>query len=74
MHPIVLLSMSPSDYHFKGPPITHITTHKAEDADTADDVPPRFELFLLGEGEKKVTWVPETRKIARTNLIHRFLL
>lgn len=22
----------------------------------------RFELFLLGDGEKKITWVPETRK------------
>jgi len=29
----------------------------------ADDAPDRFELFLLGDGEKKITWVPETRKI-----------
>ncbi|KAI9717505.1 MAG: hypothetical protein M1812_004646 [Candelaria pacifica] len=27
----------------------------------ADNVPDRFELFLLGEGERKVTVVPDTR-------------
>ena len=27
-----------------------------------DNVPPRFELFLLGEGEKKVTEAPDTRE------------
>ncbi|KAF1355455.1 DNA-directed RNA polymerase [Delphinella strobiligena] len=27
----------------------------------ADDIPSRFELFLLDEGQKKITWVPETR-------------
>ena len=27
-----------------------------------DNVPPRFELFLLGEGEKKVTEEADTRK------------
>ena len=26
-----------------------------------DNVPPRFELFLLGDGEKKVTETPDTR-------------
>jgi DNA-directed RNA polymerase II subunit RPB11 len=28
-----------------------------------DNVPPRFELFLLGDGEKKVTETPDTRKL-----------
>jgi hypothetical protein len=27
-----------------------------------DNVPPRFELFLLADGEKKVTEEPDTRK------------
>ena len=27
-----------------------------------NDVPCRFELFLLGDGEKKVTYATETRK------------
>lgn len=30
---------------------------------TDGNIPPRFELFLLGEGEKKVTEEPDTRKI-----------
>lgn len=29
-----------------------------------DNVPPRFELFLLGEGEKKVTEEADTRKLS----------
>jgi len=28
-----------------------------------DNVPSRFELFLLGDGEKKVTETPDTRKL-----------
>lgn len=55
--------MAPTDYHFHGTPVTHLTQHKADHGDVANDVPPRFELFLLGDGEKKVTWAPETRKI-----------
>lgn len=29
-----------------------------------DNTQPRFELFLLGEGEKKVTEEPDTRKLS----------
>lgn len=30
---------------------------------TADPPPDRFELFLLGDGEKKVTWQTDTREL-----------
>lgn len=32
-------------------------------ATAEDNVTPRFELFLLGDGEKKVTEEPDTRKL-----------
>jgi DNA-directed RNA polymerase II subunit RPB11 len=54
--------MAPDHYHFMGTPVTTLAVHKADHGDVANDVPPRFELFLLGDGEKKVTWAPETRK------------
>ena len=55
--------MPPSDYHFKGSPATTLRVHPADHRAVADDVPERFELFLLGDGEKKVTWAPETREL-----------
>ena len=41
-----------------------------------DNVPDRFELFLLGDGEKKVTEEPDTRKYTRgtLNLVEQALL
>ena len=54
--------MAPDHYHFMGTPVTTIRGPKADHGDVANDVPTRFELFLLGDGEKKVTWAPETRK------------
>ncbi|KAG9689757.1 RBP11-like subunits of RNA polymerase, partial [Aureobasidium melanogenum] len=53
--------MAPDDYLSMGTPVTTLYVHKPERGDVANDVPPRFELFLLGDGEKKVTWAPETR-------------
>jgi hypothetical protein len=58
------LKMAPDHYHFMGTPVTTLAVHKADHGDVANDVPPRFELFLLGDGEKKVTWAPETRKLS----------
>jgi hypothetical protein len=57
------LKMAPDHYHFMGTPVTTLAVHKADHDNVANDVPPRFELFLLGDGEKKVTWAPETRKL-----------
>ncbi|KAH0291377.1 RBP11-like subunits of RNA polymerase [Aureobasidium namibiae CBS 147.97] len=53
--------MAPDNYHFKGTPCTTLSVHRASHDNVANDVPTRFELFLLGDGEKKVTWAPETR-------------
>lgn len=55
--------MAPDNYHFKGTLCTTLRVHKASHDNVANDVPTRFELFLLGDGEKKVTWAPETRKL-----------
>ncbi|KAI4756846.1 RBP11-like subunits of RNA polymerase [Aureobasidium sp. EXF-3400] len=55
------VKMAPDHYHFMGTPVTTLSVHKADHDNVANDVPTRFELFLLGDGEKKVTWAPETR-------------
>jgi DNA-directed RNA polymerase II subunit RPB11 len=55
--------MAPDHYHFMGTPVTTLSVHKADHDNVTNDVPTRFELFLLGDGEKKVTWAPETRKL-----------
>ena len=47
-------------------PLTKKSTMVAE-----DNVQDRFELFLLGEGEKKVTEEPDTRKSFRRPLSDR---
>jgi hypothetical protein len=52
------LKMAPDHYHFMGTPVTTLAVHKADHDNVANDVPLRFELFLLGDGEKKVTWAP----------------
>jgi len=57
------VAMAPDNYHFKGTPCTTLSVHRASHDNVANDVPTRFELFLLGDGEKKVTWAPETRKL-----------
>ena len=44
------------------------------DKQVPNDVPNRFELFLLGEGEKKVTITPDTREFALFSLQHRHLM
>lgn len=38
------------------------TRYRRTHVAAVDDVPDRFELFLLGDGEKKVTEEPDTRK------------
>lgn len=55
--------MPPDFYHFTGTPVTQMRLHHPDRADVANDVPSRYTLFLLDDGEKKVTWVPETRKL-----------
>jgi DNA-directed RNA polymerase II subunit RPB11 len=60
--------MAPDHYHFMGTPVTTLSVHKADHDNVANDVPTRFELFLLGDGEKKVTWAPETRKFTISSL------
>jgi len=62
-----------SDFHFFVRTHTSTTerafypasTHKiiAMKIPAEDNVPHRFELFLLGDGEKKVTETPDTRKL-----------
>lgn len=36
---------------------------------TEDNVPSRFELFLLGDGEKKVTEAADTRKFTQAPIL-----
>ena len=59
-------------YSYVGDPRVHGNIGTKVDV-TADIPPDRYELFLLGDGEKKVEYDPETRRPSLTPFVSRTL-
>lgn len=53
-------------------PVPQPTAHTVMRIATEDNVPIRFELFLLGDDEKKVTEIPDTRKLPQHSFLTEF--
>ena len=64
LDPFRNVSITNPDYKLHPERIHHRNKHDHHGKPRVEDnVPDRFELFTLGEGEKKIEEVPDTRKV-----------